>query len=516
MTTCEQTQRALSERMDGGHLSRGTAVEVEAHVETCADCQHFRDRSARVRTAVRIRPAEPIPDLTEPIMAAIETERGERGRRGRRLLPRRGSVRVLTPRRAAPIAVALAAGLVAGSIAVGGPWQSPSSGPSAAAAVVRGVQAAAPTISSYQARFSIIERGLSAAIPERNLTMDVAFLSPGRFRIDVHDRTPYPSKAWTPTDLTYIANGTSTYTSGPSGCPSELPPDTCPPTRTAVTRHTRFDVGAPLATDLVLPLATLSSARGVRVLGTGEESGRPTVTVELTFARAAPLLPFLQLGGTWRPFFDQDRVVLTLDRTDWFPQRVTVYPSTSAERRPWELRFGLPVESASQPILDMQIVSFDARPPPAGRFTMPGRESQQFASLARIANVVGYTPITPAQTLGLRLTSAVAPPSAGPGVPTSLLTFSRGLSYLVIGQRSASSGSGLLGPIDARARQVSLPGGGIAYVETTTGGRGNVLSIHTGATDLFVQTDLPMAQLLAVAASIPVRGLADPTVGALP
>lgn len=513
MNLCEQTQRALSEHMDGGHLSHGTATEVDAHVATCSECQRFRDRAARVRTAVRIRPAEPIPDLTEPIMAAIE---GERGRRGRRLLPRRGSVRVLTPRRAGPISVALAVALVAGSLAVGGPWQSASSGPSAAAAVVRGVQAAAPTISSYQARFSIAERGLSPAIPERLLTMDLAFLAPGRFRIDVHDRTAYPSKAWTPTDLTYIANGTSTFTSGPSGCPSELPPDTCPPTRTAVTRQTRFDVGAPLATDLILPLATLSSARGVRVLGTGEESGRPTLTVELSFARAAPLLPFLQLGGTWRPFFAQDRVVLTLDRSDWFPQRVTVYPSTSSDRRAWELRFGLPVESASQPILDMQTISFDTRPPASSRFMIPGGASPQFGSVARIANEVGYTPVAPAVTQGLRLTSAVAPPSAGPGVPTSLLTFTRGLSYLVIGQRPSSSESGLLGPIDARAREISLPGGSIAYVETATGGRGNVLSIHTAAMDLFVQTDLPMAQLLSIAASIPVKGEAVSAVGSLP
>ncbi|MEA2551270.1 MAG: hypothetical protein QOE25_1039 [Actinomycetota bacterium] len=512
MNNCEQIQRALSERMDGGHLSRGTATEVEAHVATCAECQSFRDRSARVRTAVRIRPAEPIPDLTEPIMAAIEKERGTRVPR---LLRHRGSVRRLAPRRL-PIAVALAAGLVAGSLAVGGPWRSASSGPSAAAAVVRGVQAAASTISRYQAHFSIDERGLSAAIPERNLRMDVAFLSPGRFRIDVHDRTAYPSKAWTPTDLTYIANGTSTFTSGPSGCPSELPPDTCPPTRTAVTRQTRFDVGAPLATDLVLPLATLSSSRGLRVLGTGEESGRPTTTVELSFARAAPLLPFLQLGGTWRPFFDQDRVVLTLDRTDWFPERVTVYPSTSADRRAWELRFGLPVEPASQPILDMQTTSFDSRSPSASRFAIPGGDSPQFGSVSRIANEVGYTPIVPTQIQGLRLTSAVAPPSAGPGVPTSLLTFTRGLSYVVIGQRSTPTGSGLLGPLDARARQITLPGGGIAYVETATGGRGNVLSMHTAATDLFVQTYLPVAQLLSVAASIPVRGLAVSTVGVSP
>jgi hypothetical protein len=37
----------------------------------------------------------------------------------------------------------------------------------------------------------------------------------------------------------------------------------------------------------------------------------------MRFDRAAPLFPFLR-GGTWRPFFPEDRVVLWLDATSWF------------------------------------------------------------------------------------------------------------------------------------------------------------------------------------------------------
>ncbi|MEA2580098.1 MAG: hypothetical protein QOE83_990 [Actinomycetota bacterium] len=507
MNIHERTQGALSERMDGEYLAAGAANEAETHLASCSACRSFSDRSARVRTAVRIRPAEPIPDLTEPIMAAIEDASGNRGFRR----PPRGrwlQGPKLTRRRLGPIAAALVVGLVAGSVAVGGPWQSPSSGSVAAAAVVRNVQAAAPTISSYQAQFSIIERGLSPVVPQRHLTMDVAFLAPGRFRIDVHDRTVYPSNVWTPTDLTYIADGISTFTTGPSGCPSQLPPDVCPPTRATISRPTRFDVGAPLAADLILPVTTLSSSQGVRVLGDGDLSGQGPVEVELNFARAAPMLPFLALGGTWRPFFAGDRVVLTLDGTDWIPRGVTVYPSTSPDRRAWELRFGLPVEAPSEPILDVQATAFDRRPPAASRFVIPGDGTPRSTSLAHLSEDVGYVPVTPTQTLGLRLTSAVAPPLPGPAVPTSLLTYTKGLSYVVVGQRTGAGASALLGSADSGARQITLPDGGIAYVSAATGDHGNVVSLHTPVTDLTVESDLPMTQLLSIVASIPLRGQA--------
>ena len=34
--------------------------------------------------------------------------------------------------------------------------------------------------------------------------------------------------------------------------------------------------------------------------------GRDAIRVRLSFDRAAPMFPFLRLGGTWRPFFDRD------------------------------------------------------------------------------------------------------------------------------------------------------------------------------------------------------------------
>ena len=93
--------------------------------------------------------------------------------------------------------------------------------------------------------------------------------------------------------------------------------------------------------DLIAPIATFGSADGVTVVGREDVDGHETVRVEMSFARAAPLFPFLRLGGTWRPMFEGDRVVLWLDTTGWYPVRFEVFPSTDPERRAWEMRFGL-------------------------------------------------------------------------------------------------------------------------------------------------------------------------------
>jgi anti-sigma factor RsiW len=60
--------------MDGEHLTPDERHRVEAHTVSCAACGAFERTSARVRTALRIRPAEPVPDLTEAILARIAEE----------------------------------------------------------------------------------------------------------------------------------------------------------------------------------------------------------------------------------------------------------------------------------------------------------------------------------------------------------------------------------------------------------------------------------------------------------
>jgi hypothetical protein len=503
----EQAQLILSARMDGERVTPREAAAAETHTAGCARCRAFADRSASVRSAVRIHPAEAVPDLVEGIMAAVAAERARPA--GIRTIERRVLRRSAPPRdrrrTLAPVAAAAIAGLVAGSVLVGGPWQRPADRPIAAAALVREVRRAAPAIDAFQGTYTIVERGFSADVTERRFEMQVAFRSPQRFRLQVVDRTDYPTRSWTPNDLTYIEHVPATYTAGPSGCPADLPQDVCPRTRATVTHLTEFSTSAPLPADVVLPLATFASPRGFRVVGGGTFDGRDSVLVELTFDRASPMFPFLRTGGSWRPFFDRDRVVLWLDAGSWQPVRWVVSPSSSPERRDWELRYGLPQEPAGTIILDVRLVSSSAEPPDASLFDIPGGVATTVDSVGAARAELGYAPTVPAGTGDLDLVSIVLPPRPASATPSSLLVYADGLDYLRVGERLDWSGPGPFGPLDVDAQQVTLGGGGVAYYEPAGEGFGRRLALHGPSGDLYLESNLPRDRMLQIAASIPVR-----------
>jgi hypothetical protein len=510
---CDAAQLVLSTRMDGERVPAHRAEVAAEHAETCARCRAFAERSARVRSGVRIRAAEPVPDLVEPIMAAVARERSRSSLRPsmapateRRVGPR-GRARHRRPTTLAPAIAAAIAGMVLGSVLVGGPWGA-ANRPIAAAAIVRNVRIVAPSLDAFRGTYVIHEFGLSRDVPERVLDMEVAFRSPQRFLLEVRDRTTYPSSSWTATDLRFIQNVTTTFTSGPSGCPGDLPAEVCPRTRAAVTYRTEFSAAAPLPADLVLPVATFGSATGFRVLGEDRIGDRDAIRVRLSFERAAPMFPFLRIGGTWRPFFDRDPVLLWLDAHSWLPLRMVVRPSGSPERREWELRYGQPEESPSRPILDVRLVSVSDEPPSPGLFHVPGTtvEPADPPRLDDLPGRIGYLPATPSDPGDLELVSIVLPTPSAPATPTSVLVYADGLDYLKVGERRDWSGPEPFGPLDPGAQQIPLAGGGVAFYEPAGEGFGRRLAIHTAGADLFLETNLPRDRLLEIASSLPLMG----------
>jgi putative zinc finger protein len=494
---CRRVQPLVSAAMDGAYLSSAERRAVEAHTATCATCAAFERRSLQVRTAVRIRAAEDVPDLTDTIMA--EVARGS-------ARPARGvgrPRRPIRPRALVPAVAAAIAGVLVGSLVVGGPWRAhPKT--AWASEIESGVRRAAPSIEAFQGSYTITERGLAPDVPERTLAMDVAFLAPQRFRLDVHDDTVYPSNAWTPTNLTYVENMPATYLSGPSGCVGTLQPVDCSST-TTITK-TRYSAGAPVPADLVVPLSTLGSVDGVQVVGEEQIDGHDTVRVQMPFSRAGPLFPFLQLGGTWRPFFADDVVTVWLDTSGWYPVRSQISPSPDAARGDWEMRFGLPHESPNTPILDVSLASVADAPPDASVFRIEGRK---VVPPADAATAFGYTPAAPAQPAPLSLVAAIAPPS-GPSAPTSVLLYADGLDYLRVAEDPRWSGPGPFGAVGLDAEQVTLPHVGPALYEPAGDGLGRRLSIHTPTTDLFVESNLSRDELLSIASTLDVHATAMP------
>jgi hypothetical protein len=496
---CDRAQAAASARMDGEHLPSREATDVEAHLATCVDCGRFLARSERIRRSLRIRPAEEVPDLVAPIMAAVAAE--PRPKRpvpftGRNAPARRTSWR--------PVAAALVVGLVAGSIAVGGPLRNPREDSVAAQRIVKGVRAAARRLAAFQAMYAITEQGMPG-VGTRSFSMDLAFGAPQRYRLDVVDHTSYPP-GWAPTDLTFIQDGTATYRRGPLPCPAVIAAGACLHSRPPVSVARSYQPEAPLPANLILPLDVLGSPRRLTVLATGTVLGRRAVEIQMPFVRAAPLLPFLSLGGTWRPIYPGDRVTVWLDATRWFPLRVTVFPSSVPERRSWEPRFGLGPEDPSTPILDVVATSIRTTTPPQQLFAIPGGAAPHTIPLTAFRRHVGFAPITPTLTLGLQPTAAVLPPDgAGSSTPQALLTYSSGLSYLRLGERRVGGAAAPIGTLDPAAEELHLANG-VAYYEPATLDRGRRLTFHTGDGDLVLETNLSRDQLLQVAATLPVRG----------
>ncbi|MET8995468.1 zf-HC2 domain-containing protein [Amycolatopsis sp. NPDC004169] len=75
---CEDCREALSARLDG----EAEPVSPDAHLASCADCQAWFAGAERLRRAMLLRPAPPVPDLTAAILERTPAPSGERwGRR---------------------------------------------------------------------------------------------------------------------------------------------------------------------------------------------------------------------------------------------------------------------------------------------------------------------------------------------------------------------------------------------------------------------------------------------------
>ncbi len=66
---CSTCREALSARLDGEDEGVPTA-EVDAHLETCADCQEWQETATSLNRTLRVRPATPVPDLAAAILDA--------------------------------------------------------------------------------------------------------------------------------------------------------------------------------------------------------------------------------------------------------------------------------------------------------------------------------------------------------------------------------------------------------------------------------------------------------------
>src|SRR5205085_3381616 len=81
-----------------------------------------------------------------------------------------------------------------------------------------------------------------------------------------------------------------------------------------------------------------------------------------------PLLSYLQFLGSWRPFYPQDRVVLWLDRSTWFPLRYEIFPAPGLERATWASQMGIVGDRPDTPSFTATARSISTGVPPSSEF----------------------------------------------------------------------------------------------------------------------------------------------------
>jgi hypothetical protein len=493
---CETAEAALSERMDGD-LDEKRRAELEQHLATCGRCRAFERGAGRIRVLTRLETAEPVPDLVPQIMRRVRAETPAPFRR--------------PAARWARNVAAFAAGAVAAGVLVAG-LPGVRRGPSPALATEIPVRIAdtSPQVSSYRATFRIVERGFHPRVPRRAFLVDVAFRAPERFRSRVTDLTSYPGPGWPVTDVTMAVDGGTWLLDAPRSCPREALPACAPEGRDVrrVTGRPPFDGDAPLPTDIVLPVRTLAGSGQVSVRGEDVVLGREAIVVELAYRDASPLFGFFQAGGVWRPFYPHDRVLVSLDSETLFPLAFEVRAAASPERIGWASANALPEERAGSLLLRAEAERLGRGPAiswrPAGGPGQPARD----LGFREVAAEDLAAPAPP-RLAGLRPYRSGR--LGGPGQPGDqiILSYARGLSWLVLRETRSWDGPSLFGDLTDLARPVWV-GAGVAYYEPASGELGRRLSIHGSDWDVELESNLPLSDLLKVAGALPVVGRPAP------
>jgi hypothetical protein len=462
---CSDIREHLSAHLDG-ELDPATEREILSHLETCADCRTYERELSDVKRAVALQPATPVPDLSRSIMARAVADTRSRNRE------RRVRFRIA-------IAAAVITALVLASSVLQNTTRS--SGAALAAEVSKDVRAAAHDLTTYRATYSIVERGWHRLVPLRHFTADVWFKAPEHFRLEIRDRTDYPSGGWPTNNVDLVADPQRWSIKETTSCPTAALPvcgiEPRPARRTVVHRQP-FDGTTALPTDIILPLESVAGSDGLRVVGTDVVAGRDAYHVLLPYWQAVPLVHSLEVGGSWRPFGADDRVDLWLDRQSWFPLRFTVTPATGSET-------ALDV-TATKLATPPQLAPGTFRVPKKG-LSKDGGFVDNHSSGTTID--LGGLPLYRAGRVGLRL----------------VRSYASGMSWLKITKEPYARPT--LGVLTEAAVPVD---GGVGYYEPFSDMLRRRLDIFGATSHVVIETNLPKETLVEVAGTQGVDGHAYP------
>lgn len=497
---CEAAERALSASLDGESLS----ASVASHVHACTRCKAFERSAQRVRDGVPVHAPEHVPNLTEQIMRSIAEEPGRRLKGASAAMPpafgQRRSLAVLA------VAAGLV-GLVLGYAGLGGL----SGGPNVAGAgdIAHEIRLASGDVEAYRARYTVTEFSAAGEEPKRK-DVQIDFASPESFRLKVTARasSTQDGEPWGDGELR--VDGATWWIKGGRVCPDV---EACQAGAlgvsgaTLVTGRAPFDQGAPMPTDIVLPLASMSGTDALSVRGTETVNGHETVIVELAAADAAPLLVSFQQVGKWRPIWDADRVSVWLDAETWIPLRIETRASGGAERAAWAARQRLQAARAGDLTLraDLDHLDFEEPGPsvfePGDAVLVIDEGFRQLREHALIESAVGFDLLVPAELAGLRAGRSGVFEDAR----TAVLSYADGLRWMRVLETQVD---GQPSPLAQRVRlpDGSKSGGGVVYYEPFSDGAPRTVRVFAPGWQVTFEGNLTRQELLDAAGSIALQG----------
>jgi hypothetical protein len=236
-------------------------------------------------------------------------------------------------------------------------------------------------------------------------------------------------------------------------------------------------------------------------LGTRRVAGRAAEGVATTAAQVAPLLAGLAPTGNLRAFHPADPVELWLDQTALIPLALRVTVAPGGERQRWAAAHGYP-DRPGQVVLELSLRDVVVnRPLEPGAFPPPPAGARaEDAGFRDGPGPAGGTAPTPAWLpAGFRPYRSGVVEGAGPRV--AVRSWTDGRAWVKVRATMNWPGGRLFGDLGPLVRPQPLATG-VAYASED----GDRVAVHGDGVDLVVGGSLAPADLVRVAAGLPVTG----------
>jgi hypothetical protein len=459
----------------------------------------FRADSLRLRSALRLELAESPPDVLAEVQARIARGDGARrdgaGDDGTGDGPTHDGVTV-GPRRRAPrgawawsAAAAFAAGVLVAALVLGG--RSPGRVDVAGADVVDDVVRAQRAVDRLVADVTIVEHGVGPDGRVRRSTGTLVYEAPERLWLQLHDADGAP-RGWPTNDVEVVVDDDVAWRRGLLDCPVDLQPGCLVgPVTQVITGRAPFSAGSPAPLDLVVPVGGLVPRAGdVDATVVGDD-----VVVRTDVAHLRGLVDGLLGTGAFRAVHPTDAVRLVLAADRLTVRSLTITASADAARQRWALSEGY-ADAAGDLLVE---VALTERDDPVPAFPAPPADDGVDGGFVDAPAAAVDSPVP------TWLPAGFTEHRAGTQDGVGERTWSDGRAWISVRATRSWSGGRLFGDVDTLVRGVAV-GDGVGYVDAG----GDHVAVHADGLDVEVAGSASTADLLAVAASLPVDGVAMP------